>query len=95
MLPKSLEGMFGVSGMVLACCFFVLGCISLRRDQRAILLGILIAPALFTLAASALQKYPFSDRLILFLYPLDDATKTRLDEEIDKKSLAPFRYELR
>jgi uncharacterized membrane protein len=41
--------------------------ISVRRWQYGLML---LLPILFTLIASALHKYPFSDRLILFLIPI-------------------------
>ena len=68
-IPKSLEGLFGKSGIALVLLFFGLGCISLWRTDRKNLLALLLAPTLITLCASALHKYPFSDRLIVFLLP--------------------------
>jgi hypothetical protein len=41
--------------------------ISVRRWQYGLML---LLPILFTLIASALHKYPFSDRLVLFLKPI-------------------------
>lgn len=70
MLPKSLEGLFGSSGIALTIFLFLLGCISLWRSGSKTWLGLLLAPALVTLAASAMHQYPFSDRLIVFLFPL-------------------------
>lgn len=69
-IPKSLEGLFGKSGIVLTLVFFGMGCITLWRTNQRTLLALLFAPALVTLCASALHKYPFSDRLIVFLLPL-------------------------
>ena len=52
----------------LAIGFLLLGIASLgRRDPAA--LGLLIAPLALALAASALRKYPFHGRLILWLAP--------------------------
>lgn len=52
----------------LAIGFLILGIVSLaRRDPAA--LGILIAPLALALAASALRRYPFHGRLILWLAP--------------------------
>jgi hypothetical protein len=47
---------------------FVVGCITLYRNNRSKLL-ILISPILATLTATYLHKYPFRTRLILFLTP--------------------------
>lgn len=52
----------------LAIGFLLLGIVSLaRRDPAA--LGMLIAPLALALAASAMRKYPFHGRLILWLAP--------------------------
>jgi hypothetical protein len=48
---------------------FVLGHWGLARERRKIY-GMLCLPIVLALAASALQKYPFQDRLLLFLYPI-------------------------
>jgi hypothetical protein len=45
------------------------GCAALWRSHRKTLLGLLVAPAACTMVASALHKYPFSDRLVIFLIP--------------------------
>ena len=47
---------------------FLVGCVSLYLEKRREFL-ILLSPALFTLAASGLEQYPFEGRLILFLVP--------------------------
>ncbi|XWK88645.1 MAG: glycosyltransferase family 39 protein [Phormidium sp.] len=47
---------------------FVIGCITLYRNNRIKLL-ILISPIMATLTATYLHKYPFRTRLILFLTP--------------------------
>ncbi|KKD35288.1 glycosyltransferase family 39 protein [Limnoraphis robusta] len=47
---------------------FIIGCVACYRRNR-ILLITLISPVLATLAASYLQKYPFRERLVLFLTP--------------------------
>jgi hypothetical protein len=48
---------------------FLIGCVSLFRENKEKFF-ILISPVLLTLLASALHKYPFKGRLILFLVPL-------------------------
>jgi hypothetical protein len=52
----------------LATLLFILGCVAMfrRREEHAFLL---LAPLLFSLAASGLRKYPFEGRLLLFLAP--------------------------
>lgn len=52
----------------LATGFLILGIASLARREPAAL-GMLIAPVAFALAASALRRYPFHGRLILWLAP--------------------------
>lgn len=47
---------------------FVVGCVVCYRHQRNLFLA-LIAPFTATIIAAYLQKYPFRDRLILFLAP--------------------------
>lgn len=47
---------------------FVVGCVAYYRKNR-LTLSILLAPTIVTLFASYLQKYPFRERLILFLVP--------------------------
>jgi hypothetical protein len=47
---------------------FLAGCVGLWRRQRGTLL-LALAPLPFLLAAAALQKYPCSGRLVLFLAP--------------------------
>lgn len=48
---------------------FVLGCIAYYRSNRVLLLA-LTSPIIATLIASYLHKYPFRERLVLFLVPL-------------------------
>lgn len=48
---------------------FIVGCIVCYRGQRTVFLA-LIAPFVVTMIAAYLHKYPFRDRLILFLAPL-------------------------
>lgn len=48
---------------------FIVGCVVWYRRQRSLFLA-LIAPFIATLIAAYLHKYPFRDRLILFLAPL-------------------------
>lgn len=52
----------------IAMLAFVIGCVAYYRKSRATLL-ILLSPTIVTLLASYLQKYPFRERLILFLVP--------------------------
>jgi hypothetical protein len=51
-----------------AAVVFIIGCVRLARRGRG--LPIILLSILFTLIASALHKYPFSERLTLFLAPL-------------------------
>jgi hypothetical protein len=63
-------GLAGNSAMFLASAIFLaIGVISLclRRWELGLML---LLPVLLTLIASALHKYPFSDRLLLFLVPI-------------------------
>jgi hypothetical protein len=50
-----------------AALVFLIGCVALVSNRRA--LSALLAPVAFTLLASGFHKYPFADRLILFLVP--------------------------
>jgi hypothetical protein len=52
---------------ILAMFLFVVGCISAKRWQFALAL---IFPFILTLLASALQRYPFADRLMLSSIPI-------------------------
>jgi hypothetical protein len=52
-----------------AIIFFIAGCVYFLRCQRQNFL-ILIAPVLVTLIAAFLYKYPFQDRVVLFLSPI-------------------------
>ena len=62
--PPFLPGVF--TGLAIA--FLLAGMLSLgRRDPAAFL--ILVTPLVLALAASALRKYPFHGRLILWLVP--------------------------
>ena len=70
MLPQGFDGAFGTTGKWTLIALFLCGIVTLLRQRRAGLLAMWIAPALVTLMASGLHKYPFSDRLILFLLPL-------------------------
>ncbi|HAZ44624.1 MAG TPA: hypothetical protein DDW76_26915 [Cyanobacteria bacterium UBA11369] len=52
----------------LAIIIFVVGCIAYyHRNKRSLL--IIVSPILVTFLASAIQKYPFRSRLVLFLTP--------------------------
>ncbi len=53
----------------LAALVFFLGIFSLYRRKKPAL-AMLLLPAFLALAASSIHKYPFSERLILFLGPL-------------------------
>ena len=48
---------------------FIIGCVAFYRRNRTLLVT-LIAPFVATLIASYLQKYPFRERLVLFLAPM-------------------------
>lgn len=48
---------------------FIFGCVAWYRHNR-IIFGALVAPFVATIIAAYLHKYPFRDRLILFLAPL-------------------------
>ncbi|NEO72753.1 glycosyltransferase family 39 protein [Moorena sp. SIO3H5] len=61
-------GFFGFTDGI-AIVAFILGCVVLYHRNRVILL-VLTAPFLITLVASYLHKYPFRERLVLFLAPL-------------------------
>ena len=52
----------------LAICAFIVGCISLFQRQREKLL-LLLSPLIATFFASFLHKFPFRNRLVLFLTP--------------------------
>jgi hypothetical protein len=53
----------------LCALIFVLGVIELWRKNKPVAVGV-IFPILLALIASALHKYPFKERLILFICPL-------------------------
>lgn len=59
----------GLSTFGLGAFVYMIGFISLYRRDRVILIG-LVFPILFTMFASLLWKYPFLNRLILFITPL-------------------------
>ena len=61
-------GFFGFTDGI-AIFAFILGCVVLYHRNRVILL-VLTAPFMITLVASYLHKYPFRERLVLFLAPL-------------------------
>jgi hypothetical protein len=58
-----------VSVAAVAVLAFLVGCVALFRSERRITLWMLLAPIGITLLVSGLHKYPFGDRLILFLVP--------------------------
>jgi hypothetical protein len=51
-----------------AIAAFIIGCVVCYRRNR-VLLGVMLSPAIATLMASYLHKYPFYERLVLFLAP--------------------------
>jgi hypothetical protein len=53
----------------IAAVVFLAGCIFMYRDNKKSFF-ILLCPLFFTLLASGLKKYPFYDRLLLFLVPV-------------------------
>jgi len=71
-LPRALGAVFGdpvgfvFRGLGVFC--FLVGAAALFSSQR-LRLALLAAPLLFTLLASALKRYPFEGRLLLFLVP--------------------------
>jgi hypothetical protein len=86
-LPKAFVRMFhdpvglvGRLAITVGIAVFVVGCLSLmfRRWQLAV---ILLVPFPIVLLASRLEKYPFSERLLLFLLP---ATLLLIGEGIDR-----------
>ncbi len=68
------ETFFGVlnpAGLILpglAAFVFLVGCVSMFQRERT-RLSLLLSPILLTLVASGLHKYPFADRLLLFIVP--------------------------
>ncbi len=71
-LPQRLGAMFadpiGMTFRGLGILAFLTGIVVLWRADRD-RLGLLLGPLAFTLAASALRRYPFAGRLLLFLVP--------------------------
>ena len=71
-LPRHLMELFhnplGLSSSGIGLLAFIVGCAALYRQRRGLLpiTGLILA---FVLAASALHKYPFMGRLLLFLVP--------------------------
>ncbi len=61
-------GGFAQSG--LAAFAFCAGIVSYLSQKKTVAVGLLIMPIVWVLLASALRKYPFSDRLIVFIVPL-------------------------
>lgn len=61
-------GFLGITDGV-AMLAFVVGCVAYYRNSRTILV-VLTSPILATVLASYLHKYPFKERLVLFLAPL-------------------------
>lgn len=58
----------GLAAAGLAVALFIIGCGSLLK-RRKIVFFLLVTPVALTLAASAIHRYPFRGRLILFLVP--------------------------
>lgn len=66
--PGGFNGLdLGLAGI--AALAYILGCAKLYREQRILLLH-LVLPIAFCLVASGLGRYPFAGRLILFTVPL-------------------------
>lgn len=71
-LPRALGAVFGdpvgfvFRGLGVFC--FLVGAAALFASRR-LRLALLVAPLLFTLLGSALKRYPFEGRLLLFLVP--------------------------
>jgi hypothetical protein len=66
--PGGLAGTEIKSGGI-AAVLFAVGVWGFGKERWPLALA-LVLPAMFTLAASGLQKYPFSGRLMLFMVPL-------------------------
>lgn len=60
-------GFLGITDGI-ALVVFIVGCVAVYRRDRILLL-VLTAPMLVTVFASYLEKYPFRERLVLFLVP--------------------------
>lgn len=60
-------GFLGITDGI-AIVAFVIGCVAYYRRNRILLL-VLTAPMIMTIVASYLEKYPFRERLVLFLVP--------------------------
>lgn len=67
-IPKELAKATGLSYIYVSVGFFLVGCYSLYYRSRPAFF-FLISPLILTLLASGLKKYPFNERLILFLVP--------------------------
>lgn len=65
---KSFENPSGLYIPQLGLVLFLVGCWAIFQKEK-IKAAIITLPIVFTLIASALMKYPFSDRLLLFLMP--------------------------
>jgi hypothetical protein len=68
-LLESFKKPTGLPIMGLGAFLYVMGAISLYKQDRIVYFSLLL-PILFTLLAAFLGKYPFADRLILFVIPL-------------------------
>ncbi len=60
---------FSAEGESLAVLLFLLGIAAIYRVRKPIV-AMLLAPILAALGASAIHKYPFDSRLVLFVFPL-------------------------
>jgi hypothetical protein len=60
---------FSMEGESLAVLLFLLGIVAIYRIRKSTL-AMLLVPILAALGASAIHKYPFDSRLILFIFPL-------------------------
>jgi hypothetical protein len=64
------EKTLGMNFTGLAGVLFLAGIYGLVQRRRWPLLGMLLLPLLLTLAASALKRYPFAERVLLFTCPI-------------------------
>ena len=68
-LLGSFKNPAGLPILGLGAFLYVMGAISLYKQDKIVYLSLLL-PILFTILAAFLEKYPFADRLILFIVPL-------------------------
>jgi hypothetical protein len=75
----------------LAALAFAIGLLSMYRRKKECAL-ILLAPILVTLVASALRKYPFQGRLLLFMAPIIVLFAAEGLEQIRESTKSNFRF---